>query len=449
MNVDQIITSLAQIIPVNWLNGFAKKLGFCKRSTSRFTPLEYLRLMIVQASSHRGLSLNDCCNILVNTNPRAQMQPQSLWERINSQASVEFLRGIYEKVSSHCFQILENAIPLPEVLKNTFTSIIIEDSTCISLNEKLSSSFRGTGGSASKAGLKLHTIFNPINGECKILDVYEAVKTDNSISDKILEGLQAFSLIIRDLGFFNQTVFRKIEEKEAFFISRLSPSVNVYLNKDDKDAIDLPELMSKSFKHLNKIEIMVYLGNKERLPVRLIIHRVPEDVANKRRRKAKSKGCALKQAYSRWLGFTYFITNASQEMLPSDLVGVLYRMRWQIELMYKTWKSFLRLDFLNGFKLERIRALLYSKLITIMLIKFLHQAAAYFTNQIFQREISMMKLVKCALDSNCLDAILMGNIENLLKLFYGKGFKRLCKQKRKRKTTLEKIVNGGSYDLLA
>lgn len=439
MNTDYIIESFSQIIPVKWLNDFAKKLGFCKRSSSRFTPLEYLQLMIAQASSQRSMSLNDCCNILANINPKAQMQPQSLWERMNSLGSVEFLKGVYEKISFHSFEMLKDGFLLPGTLKNSFSSIILEDSTCISLDKRLASSFRSSGGDASKAGLKLHTILDPISGECKILDVYEAVKTDNSLSGKILENLQPLSLIIRDLGFFNQKIFRMIEERGAFFISRLSPSVNVYFNQEDQQAIDLPKLMSKH----SQMEIKVYLGNQERLPLRLIIYRAPEEVANKRRRKAKKNGCVLKESYSRWLNFTYFITNADEEMLPRALIATLYGFRWQIELMYKTWKSFLRLDLLNGYKRERIMALLYSKFIVIMLMKNLYQAAAYFVGHYFNQEISLEKLAKCMLNHNILYAILNSNTGELLKFFQEKMLKRQCKQRRKRKTTLQKITEGG------
>lgn len=446
---EKIITSLNQIIPLNWLADFGKKIGLCKRSTSRFTPLEYLQLMIMQASSHRGASLNDCCNILMNINSKAQMQPQSLWERICSQESVSFLQGVYEKISSFRFQIWQNHNASLGVLQKSFTSIIIEDSTCVSLNKKLAPLFRGAGGFEPSAGLKLHTIFNPLNGDCKILDVYEEIKTDNSLSDKILENLQSGNLIIRDLGFFNQNIFRKIGEKNAFFLSRLNSTINVYQNESDKTPINLLRMMSTRYEKFNMVEMKVYLGNSERLPIRLIIYRTPEEVANERRRKARNKGRALKPSYSQWLGFTFFITNASEKILPSNLLGTLYGLRWQIELVYKTWKSFLRLDVLNGYKIERIRSLLYSKLIVIMLMKNFHQAIAYLTAQISLQEISLMKLAKCMLDNDYFILMLSGKSNDLLKNFNEKMLKRLCKQKRTRKTTLEKIANGiDRYDIL-
>ena len=52
-------------------------------------------------------------------------------------------------------------------------------------------------------------------------------------------------MVIRDLGYFNLSNFSKIVNKKAYFLSRLSKSVNVYLNKSDEQPLNLIEYLEK------------------------------------------------------------------------------------------------------------------------------------------------------------------------------------------------------------
>ena len=72
--------------------------------------------------------------------------------------------------------------------------------------------------------------------------------------------------------------------------------------------------------------------------------RVPQEVADRRRQKAKdkakSKGRTPSQAYLALLDWTLFVTNVPAEMLSGQQVATLYRVRWQVELVFKLWKSY-------------------------------------------------------------------------------------------------------------
>jgi hypothetical protein len=63
-------------------------------------------------------------------------------------------------------------------------------------------------------------------------------------------------------------------------------------------------------------------------------------------------------------GVYLFITNADDEALPLEHVFPLYRLRWQIELHFKTWKSVFRL---HRMKESRYIALLCAKLLPIII----------------------------------------------------------------------------------
>ena len=107
------------------------------------------------------------------------------------------------------------------------------------------------------------------------------------------------------------------------------------------------------------------------MPCRLIALRVPQEVADRRRQKAYVKaqkhGRVPSREYLEWQDWTIFVTNCEPELLTWEAVVVLYRARWQIELMFKLWKSRNRLaTHRAGATAEEQLAVVYVKLITVL-----------------------------------------------------------------------------------
>ncbi|PHC26374.1 IS4 family transposase, partial [Bacillus pseudomycoides] len=55
------------------------------------------------------------------------------------------------------------------------------------------------------------------------------------------------------------------------------------------------------------------------------------------------------------------------EWVPMEQVHELYTLRWQIEIVFKTWKSLFKIDYYRNVKQERLECQLYGKLIAIFL----------------------------------------------------------------------------------
>ncbi len=87
----------------------------------------------------------------------------------------------------------------------------------------------------------------------------------------------------------------------------------------------------------------ILLGSAERLSCRLIVLRVPQEVADRRRQKAYEKaqkhGRVPSQEHLAWCDWTLLVTNCPADLLTWKEVVVLYRARWQIELLFKLRKS--------------------------------------------------------------------------------------------------------------
>lgn len=117
--------------------------------------------------------------------------------------------------------------------------------------------------------------------------------------------------------------------------------------------------------------MQVYLGQKEKLHVRLFIERVPDDVAAEKRRKLKTdKQNKRKNISKERLAFcdvNAYITNATQDILPTDLIRSIYSLRWQIEILFKTWKSTFNIDKVKKMKIQRFECINYATLLQIII----------------------------------------------------------------------------------
>lgn len=116
---------------------------------------------------------------------------------------------------------------------------------------------------------------------------------------------------------------------------------------------------------------MVYIVASEKYKVRLVIEEMPEDKINERIRKVKKeakkkKRIARKETLAR-AALNLFITNVQAEILPTSKVRSLYRLRWQIELMFKVWKSIGCISKIKKMKVERFETYLYAKLLWLMI----------------------------------------------------------------------------------
>ena len=114
----------------------------------------------------------------------------------------------------------------------------------------------------------------------------------------------------------------------------------------------------------------VTVGAHERMPCRLVAQRVPDDVAAERRRRLKDEARRRKQPVSeerlRLAAWTFYITNVPASLLSVAEIMVLGRLRWQIELLIKLWKSHGHIDESRSGDPWRVLCEVYAKLLAMV-----------------------------------------------------------------------------------
>jgi hypothetical protein len=171
-----------------------------------------------------------------------------------------------------------------------------------------------------------------------------------------------------------------------------------------------------------------------------LAYRLPEEVVEQRRRQAyetaRKKGRTPTHASLHWLQYGWYITNVSAALWPAEVVATVYRIRWQIELLFKQWKSLLHLHVLKGTRPERIRCLLSGRLITITMLMRMCSYAAWYATTVLRRAISFPKLILwLKRKGRFAHAIEQGAIATLCAEIRRDMAALLCKQRRKRQTS--------------
>jgi tRNA threonylcarbamoyladenosine modification (KEOPS) complex Pcc1 subunit len=149
-----------------------------------------------------------------------------------------------------------------------------------------------------------------------------------------------------------------------------------------------------------RIDLPVQLGKKHRIPCRLIAIKVDEQTAAQRIRKlkeyARRKQVALSAERLALAHWTLILTNAPLNLLSLVEVCALLRLRWQIELLFRLWKTYTFLDESESQNPWRILTEIYAKLLAVVIQHWLLLASVWNNPQksIVQAALTIQK---CAL----------------------------------------------------
>ena len=344
-------------------------------------------------SIHGTPSLNQLVGLLNTLLPKINVSREAFHQRINEHAVTFF-----ETMLSLAIEL-----EFPEKIKlsvlDVFERVLIFDSTSFQLPKKLAPYFKGSGGRSSSSAIKIvfGYDFKSVQFFYTLLNGTDA---DHLINNGMMEKIGATDLVLIDLGYYGVPAFAEIEAKDAFLLSRLKSDATLYkINEESEELekVDLIELLKYVSYEPKETEVCLKSG-KTTIRVRLIMEKVPNIVKEERLRKLKKvdrkKNRQSTKRTKILQGFNLHITNASPEDIPTESVRKLYTVRWQIELVFKNWKSNFKLDEVNGIRPERIKAMIYAKLLLIFIVTKITRLASFYVWNKSQREVSEFQAAK-------------------------------------------------------
>jgi Transposase DDE domain len=199
---------------------------------------------------------------------------------------------------------------------------------------------------------------------------------------------------VQDLGYFNLHRMQQRRAGGAWSLSRLQVGTAV-LDRQGR-SLNLRRCAPKQVGQDK--EVPVLLGSQLRLPMRLLMLRVPKAVADQRRERlvaeAKRRGQTVSPETLALADWTLLITDVPRSQLSVLQALVLLRERWQMELLYKLWKQDGQVDQWRTANPWRILCEVYAKLIGLLLPHWLMVVLAWHDTQ-----RSLVKLAQVVRDT--------------------------------------------------
>lgn len=359
-NIPQLSTFLQQQLPAT-ANAAAVSSGFCQRPAKVFTGAVFVYTLVfayLQAP---------CASLAQLATTAARLVKRKVSDMAVHQRFTEAAATMWRTVLETSFSFIVASACENLELFNRFNGIFLVDATTIVLPAALATLWPGCGGSgeqSERGALKIQVLLNLSNGQ--ISGSLQQGNVPDVANEIAYANLPKGCLRVADLGYFSITIFEQIGAQGSYYLSRLRFGSVIYTAAGEK--LDLLTWLPQQ--EGQEVDIDIYLG-QAKLPSRLVALRVPQAVADERRRKLyireQKHHRQPKAAMLAWQDWSIYVTNASREQLSVAEIMTLYRSRWQIELVFKLWKQYGKLNQWQSENVWHIMCEVYAKLLAMII----------------------------------------------------------------------------------
>lgn len=335
-----------------------RKSGFVKRK-SKMGGAEFVETTVLGWMKNPQASLGELSQTAASMG--LKISEQGLEQRFNREAAVCLNMVLEEAVK----EVIQGPQVDSKVLKR-FTAVYVQDSTVISLPAELGEEWKGCGKETGQAALKAEVRLDLLSGRM-VGPILEDGRINDGGSQIQRLAIEPGALRIADLGYWSLAQMTEIETGGGYWLSR----VKIYLKiiTEEGKTWDLLDFLKGQ--PSNRIDCQVQLSNSLPTPARLLAVRVPQEVADLRRHRLHEDALRRQKPVSprtlQLADWTILVTNVPPDLLSLSDALILARLRWQIELLFKLWKSHGRLDEWRSHKIWRILCEVYAKFIILLI----------------------------------------------------------------------------------
>jgi hypothetical protein len=357
-NIAQVSAALQNVLG-SQADALAREKKFVKRKV-KITGSNFAQTLVFGFLDNPKMSYREMKQAAGLSN--LDISAQGLEQRFGETAAT-FMQAVLENAVQ---QMICSSTGIELELLDRFSKIHIQDGSVIGLPDECVAVWRGIQPEGKKgcSALKLHVSLEYKSGRLSGPALANGREHDKN-SPWFCQTLEKGALRLCDLGFFDLDQLAADADAGGFWITRYKHEVGLQQNGQELALFAFLQAQAQ-----DQIDVPVELGKTHQLPCRLIAFKMDERAAEKRKRNlreyARKQGLTLSEKRLQLAGWTLFLTNASQQQLSTLEVFALYRLRWQIELLFRLWKTYAFIDESNSLNPWRVLTEIYAKLIAVL-----------------------------------------------------------------------------------
>jgi hypothetical protein len=370
-NVSRISKQFKKTFSEEGLNEVGKAVRFClrKRAVTPFRLAMGLIEVFADATVDTIADIQRAFNALCNTN----VQYKPFHNQLAKEEFPIFMRSV-------CATLLEqlacSALHFNQASPFTrFERIILQDGTSFSVHAALEAVFPGRFKATNPAAVELHVAMDLLTEQVE--SVVLTPDTDSEAQYLPAPETLVGALVIGDRGYFKKEYLFEVDREGGHFIikgkSDMNPTVKCALTEDGREIKCWRNQKLKNIKHkLRKNQRMdmdvCWQIKGELFTCRLVVSWNPQTKT-----------------------YQYLLTNLAREQFSIDHVIDGYTLRWQIELLFKEWKSYANLRAFDTEKVTIAEGLIWAALCAAILKRY----CAHLTQRLLHVPISTRKVAMC------------------------------------------------------
>jgi hypothetical protein len=345
-------TVLQQALCEKSINELGRQAGQSKRLRV-VTPFRLVMAIIAALAGRKVESLADLLREFNHQND-ARVAYKPFYNRLAHKGFAEFMRRMLERLMGElALRILE---PEPGSSLQGLRDLVIQDGSSFAVKAALAPVYSGRFTKSEPASVELHVTYSGFQDEV----VRVILAPDKEAERQYLPPPDQLkdTLLMTDRGYPSIRLFVDWDQSLVKFLCRLARSFNPlvlsFWSKGKRFPLSKPMRLSQWLSQQPKVamdlDVRFYL-NKKAVDFRLVLF------------SGKEKH------------LTRMCTNLDRKRFPLALVGKLYRFRWQVELVFKEWKSYANLHRFDTANEYIVEGMIWAALCAAVLKRFFAHAA--------------------------------------------------------------------------
>ena len=355
--LSKIGAALAGALNADMMMRMARASGLCQRMRS-VTPQELVVAVIAAMATQSTETIADVQRTF-NALTGRTLAYKPFHKTLAKPGFAELMRMV---VGHLLDKLVTDALrPMHHSALSLFDDILLQDGTSFAIHAALAGVFPGRRTTISPAAVELHATMSLWSDQAIVLSV--APDTDGERDYLPQPADLTGQLLIGDRGYQSVDYCRKVDAQGGYVLIRHQTTNNPLVTRCFFDR----RLTSAPVGHRLQEVMQRHRGKTIDVDVQW------QGIGEARRPDTRLRVVLIWNALRK--DYMALVTNLDRDLFPPADIYQIYRLRWQVELLFKEWKSYCNLHAFGTTKAPIAEGLMWAALAACILKRFMAKAA--------------------------------------------------------------------------